>query len=152
VEFPARRCAKFLFLIVLVLLSAGEAHAQRIPEFVVWSAGASLFAPFVAVPVKAAILRLLPLEATFSRLWSICAIEWVLWFPVAFILLRSGRLSSAPLVLLALLATAVWLHGARVENARLGYALILSLITPILALVLPFLAVMVVAHFESLAA
>ena len=149
-ELPASRSFRFLVPLALVLFSAGEAHAQRIPEFVIWSAGASLFAPFVAVPVKAALLRLLALEATFSRLWSISAIEWGVWFPVAFILLRSGRSSSAPLVLLALFGTIVWLHSARVANARLGAALLLSLPTPILALLLPFLTVLAVAALESL--
>jgi hypothetical protein len=149
---PMRKYVQFLVPLALVLFSAGEAHAQRVPESVMWSAGASLFAPFVAVPVKAGLLRLVSLEATFARLWFISAIEWVVWFPVGFILLRSGRLSSAPIVLLALFATVVWVHSARVANARLGSALLLSLVTPIFALVLPLLAIATVAQLETLAA
>jgi hypothetical protein len=135
----------------LILLSASEAHAQRVPEFVLWSAGASLFAPFVAVLVKRGILRLLALEAKMSRLWSISAIEWVLWFPVAFIVLRSGRSSSAPVILLALFALAVWFHRELVAKTRWGSALVLSLVTPVVALLLPFVALVFVAFVEKVA-
>jgi hypothetical protein len=62
-EIRAPKWVRFLAPLGLLLFSASEAHAQRIPEVVLWSAGASLFAPFVAVPIKRGILRFLVLEA-----------------------------------------------------------------------------------------
>ncbi len=150
-ELPAPKWVRFLVPLAFVLLPASAAHAQRIPEVVIWSAGASLFAPFVAVPVKLGILRLLDLEVAGSRLWSMCAIEWALWFPVAFLVLRYGR-TSPPLFVLALFASVVWLHRARVANAAWRSALLLSLPTPVLMLVLPLLAFGSAAFLESLAA
>lgn len=149
-ELRAARCAQFHIAFVLVLLSASAAHAQRIPEEALWSAGASLFAPFVAVPVKLGILRLMALKAGAPRLWQISAIEWVLWFPAAFLLLRSDRSSSAPLTILALFGLVVWLHRVRIASTRWSSALLLSLPTPILALVLPFLALASLGYLESL--
>ena len=151
-ELREPKWVQFPVALALVLLSASVAHAQRVPELVVWSAGASLLAPFVAVPVKLGILRLLALEAGASRLWSISAIEWVLWFPVAVILLRSVRSSSVPLIVLALFASVVWLHRARVNNARWSSAVFLSLPTPVLAIALPFLAFGFAVFLRSLAA
>ncbi|MDH3520552.1 MAG: hypothetical protein OEM49_08860 [Myxococcales bacterium] len=136
----------------MVLLTASEAHAQRIPEILVWSAGVSVFAPFVAVPVKIGILRLLRLEARASRLWLISAIEWVLWFPVAFLLLRSGSAYALPLNVVLLFALAVWLHKERVPNTSWRSALCLALPTPSLALLLPFLTLCSVAFLETLSA
>lgn len=149
---PAARCARFHIALALVLIPASAAHAQRVPDVVVWSAGASLFAPFVAVPIKLGILRLMALKAGASRLWQISAIEWLLWFPAAFMLLRSASGSSAPVTLLALFGLVVWLHKVRVPDARWRSALLLSLPTPLLALALPFLALASVAFLESLAA
>jgi len=149
-ELRAPNWVRFLVPPALVLLSANPAHAQRIPEIVIWSAGASLLAPFVAVPVKLGILRLLALEARGSRLWTISAIEWLLWFPVAFILFRYGRSSAVPLNVLALLASAVWLHRALLANAPWRAAFFLSIPTPVLALVLPFLAFGLAAFLDSL--
>jgi hypothetical protein len=133
----------------LLLLSASPAHAQRVPEVVLWSAGASLLAPFVAVPIKLGILRLLALEPGRSRFWSVAAIEWGLWFPVAFFLLRSVRSSSVPLVVLGLFASIVWLHRERLTQESWRSALWLSLPTPVLALSLPFLALAAAAFLES---
>ena len=151
-ELRATKCAQFHIALALVLLLPSVAHAQRVPEVAIWSAGASLFAPFVAVPVKLGILRITALNAEASRLWQISAIEWLLWFPVAFILLRSGRLSSAPQTLLALFGLVVWLHGVRLPDTRWRSAILLSLPTPTMALVLPFLALAATAYFESLVA
>ena len=142
------RWVRFLLPLALVLLSPSAAYAQRIPEEFAWFAGTSLFAPFVAVPVKFGILRLLALEATRSRLWSMSAIEWVLWFPVAFILLRYGR-STAPLIALVLFISAGWLQRARLVDAPWRFALLLSLPTPALMLILPFLAFGSAAYLES---
>ena len=108
---------RFLVPLALVLLSPSAAYAQRIPEEFVWFAGASLLAPFVAVPIKFGILRLLALEATGSRLWLMSAIEWVLWFPVAFVVLRYERSSSVPLIVLVLFISAAWLQRARLADA-----------------------------------
>ena len=149
-ELRAPKWVRFFIPLTLVLLSANAAHAQRVPEIFIWFAGTSLLAPFVAVPVKLGILRLLALEARGSRLWSLSAIEWLLWFPVAFILFRYSRSSSAPLNALALLASAVWLHRALLANASWRAALLLTIPTPVLALVLPFLAFVLAAFLESL--
>ena len=151
-EPRAAKCAQFHIALALVLLFPSVAHAQRIPEVALWSAGASLFAPFVAVPVKLGILRLMALKAGASRLWQISAIEWLLWFPTAFILLRSDRSSSAPLTVLTLFGLVVWLHRVRVPDTRWRSALLLSLPTPILALVLPFMALACAVYLESLSA
>jgi hypothetical protein len=141
---------RFLAPFALVLFSTSAAHAQRVPEEFLWFAGASLFAPFVAIPVKLGILRLLKLEVGHSRLWSISAIEWILWFPLAFIVLRSGRPSSAPLIVLALFASVAWVHRVRLANASLRSAIFLSLPTPILAVSLPFLAFSLTVFLDSL--
>lgn len=133
--------ARFVLPLVLMLVWASTAHAQKVPEFVVWSAGAALFAPFVAVPIKVGLLRLLGLNVDTSRLWAIAAIEWLLWFPLAFLVLRPGRSSGLPLTLPALLFAAVWLQRVRVPTERWASALYLALPTPVLALALPFAAI-----------
>ena len=141
--------AQFLIPLTLVLFSADVAHAQRVPEVVVCSAGASLFAPFVAVPVKVVVLRLMALESTSSRLWSISAAEWVLWFPIAYLALRYGRSSSAPLTLLALLGSAAWLHRTLLATASWRSAIFLALPTPVIALLLPFPLMALAVYLES---
>jgi hypothetical protein len=148
----ASNWARFVIPFTFVFLAADRAHAQRVPDIVVWCAGASLFAPFVAVPVKIGLLRLLRLELSGSRLWIISAIEWALWFPAAFLLLRSGNQSSVPLIVVFLFASAVWVHKARVSNAPWSSALFLALPTPLLALLLPFLAFGSAAFLDSLVA
>jgi len=151
-KLRAPNWVRFFVPFTIVFLAAEQAHAQRVPEIVVWCAGASLFAPFVAVPVKIGLLRLLRLELSGSRLWVISAIEWLLWFPAAFLLIRSGNQSSVPLIVVFLFASAVWLHKARVSNAPWSSALFLALPTPLLALSLPFLAFASAAFLDSLAA
>jgi hypothetical protein len=147
----APRWACFVVLLALALLPASTAHAQRIPDAAVWWVGSSLLAPFLAVPVKLVILRLLALEVAGSRLWIISAIEWVLWFPVGFVVLRYGR-SSPPVVVLLLFASGVWLHRIRVAGAPWSSALYLSLPTPVLAIALPFLAFVLHQFLERLTA
>jgi len=151
-EHRAAKCAQFHVALAVVLLVPSVAQAQRIPEAAVWFAGAGLFAPFVAVPVKLGILRLMALKAETPRLWQISAIEWLLWFPAAFLLLRSGRPSSAPLTVLALFGLVAWLHRVRLPSTRWNSALLLSLPTPILALLLPLLAFVSAAYLESVTA
>ena len=124
----------------LTFFIASPAHAQRIPEEFIWFAGTSLLAPFVAIPVKLGTLRLFKLNDGCSRLWFISAIEWLLWFPLPIIVLRYGRPSSAPMIVLALFAFVVWVHKTRLANASWPFAFSLSLPTPVLALLLPFLA------------
>jgi hypothetical protein len=75
----------------------------------------------------------------------------VIWFPVAFLVLRYVR-SSPPVVVLLLFASVVWLHRERVANTSWSSALYLSLPTPILAIALPFLAFVSHAFLERLAA
>jgi len=151
-ELRSPKWPHFFVPITLVLLVAGDAHAQRIPQEFIWFVGASLFAPFVAIPVKLGILRLLNLGPGCSRLWSISAIEWAIWFPVAFLLFRSGNQSSFALIVLVLFAAATWLHKVRVADAPWSSAAFLALPTPILALLLPFLAFASAAFLHSLAA
>jgi hypothetical protein len=135
------QCIRFIAPLALVLFPASAVHAQRIPDEAIWWVGASLLAPFLAVPVKLGILRLLALEVPASRVWMISAIEWVLWFPVGFVVLRYAD-SSPPVVVLLLFASVVWIHRIRVAGARWSSALYLSLPTPILAIALPFLAML----------
>jgi len=123
----------------LVFLPASTAHAQKIPDAALWWVGASLLAPFLAVPIKLGIRRLLALPVAASRLWMISAIEWVLWFPVGFAALRYAG-TSPPGVVLLVLASVAWLHKIRVPDASWSSALYLSLPTPVLAGALPFLA------------
>ena len=148
-KFRALIGIRFFVPFVLVLFSTSPAHAQRVPDEFIWFAGAGLFAPFVAVPIKLGILRLKKSEARCSRLWIISAIEWLLWFPIGFMVLRYERYSSAPTLVLALFASVVWVHKARLTNSSWRSALLLSLPTPILALSLPFLAFWLTANLVS---
>lgn len=145
----AFRWIPFLIVPAFLLVSANEAYAQRIPLIFIWCAGASIFAPFVAVPVKLGILRLMHLQVGSSRVWLLCAAEWVLWFPVAFIMFRSGRPVAIPLVLPVVLALVVWVHKESVANVSWRSALLLSIPTPILALLLPILAFVSLPLFED---
>lgn len=145
----ASRWIPFLIVPVFLLVSANEAYAQRIPLIFIWCAGASIFAPFVAVPVKLGILRLMHLQVGSSRVWLLCAAEWVLWFPVAFIMFRSGRPVAIPLVLPVVLALVVWVHKESLANVSWRSALVLSIPTPILALLLPILAFVSLPLFED---
>jgi hypothetical protein len=131
---------RFLAPFTLVLFSASTAHAQRIPNEFLWFAGTSLFAPFAAIPLKLVILRLLKRKAACSRLWSISAIEFLLWFPIGYFALRFGRSTSAPVIVLALFASVVWTHTAFLTNTSWRSAFFLSLPTPVVALLLPFMA------------
>jgi hypothetical protein len=150
-----RPCAsgsiRFAAALALVLLPASAAHAQRIPDVAIWWVGTSLLAPFLAAPVKLGILRLLGLKLAGARLWMISAIEWVLWFPIGFVLLRHAN-ASPPMVVLFLFGSAVWLHRVRVADAPWSSALLLSLPTPILAVAMPFLAFILHQFLAGIAA
>jgi hypothetical protein len=145
----ASRLVLFLFVPALLLVPASEAYAQRIPLIFVWCAGAGLFAPFVAVPVKLGILRLMHMQVGSSRLWLLCLAEWVLWFPIAFFMFRTGRPVAVPFVLPVVLALVVWAHKESIPNASWRSAILLSLPTPILALLLPFLAIISLPLFDE---
>jgi hypothetical protein len=142
---PRRFVAPLVF--ALAFFSASTAQAQKIPDAAVWWVGASLLAPFLAIPAKLGILRVLRLKAPVSRLWMLGAIEWLVWFPIGFVLLRSGA-SSPPIVVLCVFALVVWLHKIRVANDSWGKAIYLSLPVPILAIMLPFLAFMLHQSLE----
>jgi hypothetical protein len=143
------RWIPFAFVPTILLISANEAYAQRIPLIFVWCAAAGLFAPFLAVPVKLGILRFMHLPAPVSRLWILSAAEWLLWFPVAFIMFRAGRPVAVPLVLPVVLVLVVWLHKESLANTSWRSAIFLSLPTPVLALLLPFLAFVSLPLFED---
>ena len=140
---------RFLVALVAFLLWSSEAHAQRIPVILVGIAGTGLLAPFVALPFKILILRLMSAEATGRRLWLISAIEWLLWFPAVGYTVLAGGPPVVLLVLPLLLALSMWLHRARVNNASWGNALLLSLPTPILAAALPSLVFVSAPLFED---
>ena len=131
---------RFLITTAPLLLWSNTAHAQRVPLILVGVAGTGLFAPFVAVPVKLLILRVITADATAARLWSISAIEWLLWFPVTAIVVLSGGPIALAFVVPLQLAAAVWLHKRRLDNSSWIAALLLSLPTPILAVAMPSLA------------
>ena len=143
------RWVPFLVVPVLLFVPSSDAYAQRIPIIYLWFAGAGLFAPFVAVPVKLGILRLMHSKVGTSRVWILSAIEWVLWFPLVFIMLRYGSPVGVPFVLPVVLALVVWVHKESVANMSLRSALLLSLPTPILAIALPFLAFIVASQFQD---
>jgi hypothetical protein len=143
------RWIPLFFVAAILLVSVNEAYAQRIPLIFVWCVGASIFAPFVAVPVKLGILRLMHLQVSVSRIWILCAAEWLLWFPVAFIMFRAGRPVAVPLVLPVVLALVVWVHKESLANASWRSALLLSLPTVLLAIALPFLAFVLAIQFED---
>jgi hypothetical protein len=145
----AFRWAHFLFVPALLVVQVGDAYAQRIPVIYLWFAGAGLFAPFVAMPVKLGMLRLLHRNVATSRLWILGAIEWLLWFPLVFVLLRYGSPVGVPFVLPLVLAMTVWLHKESVANTSLRSALLLSLPTPLLAIALPFLAFIAASQFQD---
>jgi hypothetical protein len=138
-----------LLTMALFLVSVNDAYAQRIPIIYLWFAGAGLFAPFVAVPIKLGILRLMHLKVGISRVWFLSAVEWVLWFPLVFVMLRSGTPVGVPLVLPVVLALVVWVHKESVANTSLRSALMLSIPTPILAIALPFLAFIAASQFQD---
>jgi hypothetical protein len=138
-----------LLTMALFLVSANDAYAQRIPIIYLWFAGAGLFAPFVAIPVKLGIVRLMHLKVGISRMWFLSAVEWALWFPLAFIMLRFGSPVGVPLVLPVVLALVVWVHKESVANASFRSALLLSLPTLILAATLPILAFVLASQFED---
>ena len=143
------RWIPLFFVAAILLVSANEAYAQRIPLIFVWCAGASIFAPIVAVPVKLGIVRLMHLQVSGSRIWVLCAAEWLLWFPVAFIMFRTDRPVAVPLVLPVVLALVVWVHKESLANASWRSALLLSLPTVLLAIALPFLAFVLAIQFED---
>ena len=143
------RWIPLFFVAAILLVSANGAYAQRIPLIFVWCAGASIFAPIVAVPVKLGILRLMHLQVSGSRIWILCAAEWLLWFPVAFIMFRAGRPVAVPLVLPVVLALVVWVHKESLANASWRSVLLLSLPTVLLAIALPFLAFVLAIQFED---
>jgi len=116
-----------LLTMALFLVSSSDAYAQRIPTIYLWFAGAGLLAPFVAIPVKLGILRLMHLKVGISRMWFLSAVEWVLWFPLAFIMLRFGSPVGVPLVLPVVLALVVWVHKESVANASLRRRLLTCL-------------------------
>jgi len=148
-EAVASKWTRLLVVPVFLLVPCSEAFAQRIPIIYLWLASAGLLAPFVAVPVKFGILRLLHLQVTGSRLWFLAAAEWVLWFPVAYLMFRSGRQVAVPLVLPIVLGLVVWVHKSSVVATSWRSALLLSLPAPLLAIALPFLAFVVTVQFEK---
>lgn len=135
--------------LLLCLFAPDVARAQRIPEEFLWFAGTSLLAPFAALPLKMVALHYLALDVPASRLWALSALEWVLWFPISAILLRAQHLHSVPIAVAALFAAATWLHRNRLAGTGWKSALLLSLLTPALAIALPLLTFSAAAFIES---
>ncbi len=136
------RWSLYCFSSVILLVAPTVVYAQKIPDSVILSVGAGLLAPAIAVPVKLGIARLFGTVTRPSKLWILCLIEWLLWFPVGFIVVRIGGIGFG---LFSLLAFSAWLHRAptpmrgRFERYAIGLALALP--TPVLALFL-FVAVL----------
>jgi hypothetical protein len=137
---------------VVVLLWADAVQAQRVPIEAVWAAGFGLIAPFVAVPIKVGILRVFKVDAANVRLWLLGLIEWVLWFPVAFVLLQLSDANLLPVVIPILLVVSAWLHRSWIAKASWTIAIFLCLITPVLIVGLPSLAFVTMAYVQSGAA
>ena len=139
-KLSAEQACQITVPLGVTLLWAGDAHAQRIPIEAVWSAGAGLFAPFIAVPIKIALARFSSVNAASFHPWSLSLIEWVIWFPAGFALLRSSDSNLIPVVLPALLGLSIWLHRSWADHASWPFAIVLSLLTPLLAVALSVLA------------
>jgi len=151
-ERRLRESIRFLLPLVCGLLVADTAYAQRVPDEFLWCATTGLAAPFVAVPVKLGLHRLLGLEWPASGLWWTSVIEWLLWFPLAVLLLRVGRSSEIPLTLIGLFCVSAWIHKLRLGDLAWRRAMLMALPTPILVLGLPFLAIAVLFLLESMSA
>ena len=136
---------------MVVLFWADAAHAQRIPIEFVWSAGLGLIAPFIAVPIKVGIIRLSKGDLAGFRPWILSLIEWVMWFPVGFILLRMSDANLVLVVVPALLAASIWLHRTWATNSSWAIVVVLCFVTPLMIVALPLLAVVTIAYVQSLA-
>jgi hypothetical protein len=139
VKFSAQQACRLTVPFGVTLLWPNDAQAQKIPIEAVWSAGAGLFAPFIAIPIKIALARFSKVNAANFHPWSLSLIEWVIWFPAAYVLLRSSDANLIPVVLPALLGLSIWLHRSWANDASWPSAILLSLPTPILAVALPLL-------------
>jgi len=142
---------RFAARLTLALLWVNDVHAQRIPIEAVWSVGLGLLAPFIAVPIKMGIVRLSRAETKKFRPWFFSAIEWVIWFPVAFVLLQLSDANLLLVVVPALLAVSLWLHRSWTANNSWAIAAVLCVITPALIVALPLVAFGTMAFVQSLA-
>ena len=138
-KFSAQQARRLTVPFGVTLLWANDAQAQEIPIEAVWLAGAGLFAPFIAIPIKIALARLSKVNAATFHPWSLSLIEWIIWFPAAYVLLRSSDANLIPVVLPALLGLSIWLHRSWANDASWPSAILLSLPTPLLAVALPVL-------------
>lgn len=152
VKLFARPTFRFAVWLGVSLLWATDAHAQRIPIEAVWSAGVGLFAPFIAVPIKIAVVRLSNVEAASFRPWSLGLVEWAIWFPAAFVILRSSDANLIPVVVPAVLAVSIWFHRSWTVKVSWTIAILLCLITPLLIVALPLLAFGTMVYLQSFAA
>jgi hypothetical protein len=116
----------------------------------VWSAGAGLLAPFVAAPIKIGLVRISKVDGANFRPWSLSLIEWLIWFPIAFVLLRSSDSNLIPVVVPALFTLSTWLHRSWAANASWVFAIFLALLTPALGVALPLLSFATIAYLQSL--
>ncbi len=149
--FGERAC-RFSACLVVALFWTDDAHAQRIPVEFVWSAGLGLLAPFIAVPIKVGIIRLFKGDLAGFRPWILSLIEWVIWFPVGFVLLRMSDANLVLMVVPALLALSGWLHRTWIANSSWTIAVLLCFVTPLMIVALPLLAVVTIAYVQSLLA
>jgi hypothetical protein len=148
VKFSAQQTYRLTVPFGVILLCATDAQAQEIPIDVVWSAGAGLSAPFIAIPIKIALARFSKVKPANLHPWSLSLIEWVIWFPTAYVLLRSSDANLIPVVLPALLGLSIWLHRSWADDVSWRFAILLSLPTPLLAVALP---VLILVGLSSLA-
>jgi len=152
VETTAEKSCRLIMTLCLTLLWVSNAHAQRIPIELVWSATTALVAPVIAVPIKIGLIRVSKIELSDFRPWSLSLVEWIIWFPIAFALVQLSDSNLIPVVIPALYALSTWLHKFWTNNASWQFAILLSLITPALALLFPLLAVLTIGFLQSLSA
>lgn|GEM_PF-3104875 len=134
----------------VTLLWAKNADAQRIPIELVGSAATALVAPFIAVPIKIGMIRLSKIELMDFRPWSLSLVEWILWFPAAFFLLQLSDSNLIPVVIPAIYALSTWLHKSRAAKISWRFAILLSVVTPVLAVLIPLVTVVTIAFLQSL--
>ena len=147
-----------LATVAALMLVSAPAHAQKIPDVFVGALGAILLAPILAVPVKLGVARLVHAPIPVTRVWALCLVEWFLWIPGAFVVVRLIGFPGAGFGILGLLGISAWLHrksalaSSGTGHATLAIGALLAALTPAIAIALPMSVLGVSAFLASLAA
>ncbi|MGI9202399.1 MAG: hypothetical protein ACR2Q3_00220, partial [Woeseiaceae bacterium] len=129
--------AMFLASIAALFLIPSIALAQKIPDSIVWAAGTAFFVPVVAMPVKRLVGKLFGIEIPISRLWGLCALDWLLWIPGPYLLFVTTGVTGTGIGLLGVLAFSAYIHRPKATiGSKLPVGLVLALLTPAMALVI----------------